>query len=377
MLNRLATTSLSLLLAFSSYACGDDDESDDGTTVDAGDDDDGGDDDGEPDAGDGADASVDDVPAITDPEGGQILFEYITFDSQLSEVLAGGAPTALRVMAYFMDSQTPESNPLPTPEILIDGCVNLYETGGWPLGAREGVEGQKRAEVDVGDLTISGQNTAGKDVDIAIPLGSPKTVPTFPNDDFARTHDVFYQLKAPNADEFVQPDSRFNVTLSGGKGSQESVYEDATYMAGLFEPGEPGLEDDEFGLGTKGDVTVTWNAPEEPNQNQLDKSQLIGGGLLTAVVLGDLGTGAPVMFCPVPAAQGEFTITADVVASFRESIGAKKGEPVQAYMLRNNIAHTLLRLNNGEGDTPFDTANKRRIDVVSVQCLAQQITVGP
>src|SRR5689334_3459118 len=55
--------------------------------------------------------------AITDPEGGNILFEYIYVDTELAAAfkLPTGVTTINRVMAYFMNSQTPEANPLPTP----------------------------------------------------------------------------------------------------------------------------------------------------------------------------------------------------------------------------------------------------------------------
>src|SRR6185503_15870529 len=91
-----------------------------------GDDDKGGGDDGT-----GPDACVGHLcgspVSINDPEGGNILFEYIYFDTQL-QALLGVPATAQRVMAYFMNAQTPNANPLPTP----GACVNLVTTKGWP-----------------------------------------------------------------------------------------------------------------------------------------------------------------------------------------------------------------------------------------------------
>src|SRR2546430_17372368 len=68
------------------------------------------------------------MPALTDPEGGQVLFEYIYFDTELQTALGlpAGVTTANRVMAFFDDKMTPEDNPLPT----AGQCNNLIATKG-------------------------------------------------------------------------------------------------------------------------------------------------------------------------------------------------------------------------------------------------------
>jgi len=363
MLNRLAIASFSAVLALSTYACGDDDDDDDtGDTPDAAADDgsDG------PDAGSDVDAAVGPRdPAITDLEGGQLLVEYIYLDQDLSDGIAGGAPTVNRNMGFFMSGQTPEANALPLVSA-TETCVNLYETDGWPLGP---YDGQDRDEVDVGEVTISGVNTAGDEVTTVVPTG------TTPIDNWQRPHDLFYEFIPQNAENFLQPDSTYTVSMSGSDEYPATTYEDAIYIAGTFELGTPGLDDEDIGLSTTSDTLITWDPPTVPNENQPD--DLFGGALLTVVVLGDANTGAPVMLCPVPAAQGEFTITAEQVASFRASVIERAGGVAtaadRAILLRNNFSHIIRWFNNGTDGAPYDPANPRRIDFLGVNCWAQVV----
>jgi hypothetical protein len=378
MLNRLAITSFSLLLALSAYACGDDDSGDGGTTPDSG----GG---GTADAGGGGDtpdAAAGDTLDLTDSEGGQILFEYINVDSDLQAAfgLPAGATTIMRNMAYFVSSQTPELNALPVnlaPE--DDGCANLYETKGWPLGPPNGINGEPRTEVDVGNLVFTGKNTAGDDVENVVEKATAETHTApypFPLDSWGRTHDVYYEFIPPNADQFQAADSLYTITMTGSADYPETTYENIAYMPGAVQFTTPDLEDDDIGLNTTDTVTVEWEAPVQPNQNVPDASKLVGGALLTAVVLGDT-TGAPVMFCVVPAAQGSFDITGRTVQRFRDSVSASGGDPDHAILLRNNIAHTLGWFNNGDGTKPYDPNDQRRVDILSVWCGAQVVNVGP
>jgi len=352
MLNRLAITSFSLLLGLSAFACGDDDSTDDGSgTPDGG----GG---GGADAGDGAgaDASVDRPPALTDREGGQVLFEYINLDDDLIAAfgLPEGVTTVNRNMAHFIRSQSPEANALPA----LDDCVNLYETHGWPLGYLEG-DGQERTYADVGDVSISGKDADGADITIDITEG------TNPLDNWSRSHDQFYEAIPAPAN--ILPDSSFSLSMSGSDEYPETTYEDVAYMPGHFEGLVPGLNEDDIGLNTTDDTTVQWEVVDHPNKPE-------GLELLTVVVLGEPLTGAPVMFCPTLASNGEFTITAEHVQSYRDSVEArtgKKGTAEQAILLRNHIAHTLGWFDNGEGEAEFSPEDPRRIDVLSVYCYAQ------
>src|SRR5690606_40304976 len=99
-----------------------------------------------------------------------------------------GVTSVVRSVAHFKSTMTPELAPLPTP----GACVNLYETGGWPLG-----QGTNSNYLDVGQVTISGVNAAGDPTEIAVPLASEDNVMTFPLDDLGRPHDRFYQTILP------------------------------------------------------------------------------------------------------------------------------------------------------------------------------------
>ena len=62
-----------------------------------------------PDACVGHACTAGDGPSVMDAEGGNIIFEHITFDTQLQAAfhLPAGEATATRVMAYFMSEQSP------------------------------------------------------------------------------------------------------------------------------------------------------------------------------------------------------------------------------------------------------------------------------
>lgn len=362
MLNRLVIPGLSLLLALSSYACGDDDSDDDGSTIDGGDggDDDGGDD-GEADAG--ADASAGPrEPELADREGGQIVFEYITLDDDLLAQLRQNpdfpkdATTILRVMSHFVRSQEPEANALPP----VGDCVNLYESHGWPLGYLD-LGGQKREYVDVGSLSLTGKNAAKKDVTIDIPVSKN------PVDNWSRGHEHFYEFIPPFAENFVLPDSQFTVEMGGSDEYPAATYENLAYMPGDFEITNPGLNDDDIGLSTTADATVEWEVVDHPNLPE-------GVLLLTVVVLADPNTGSPVLFCPTLTSAGQFPITGEHIQSYRQAVEAragKKGTAEQAILLRNHVAHTLGWFRNGDGELQYDPDDPRRIDMLSLQCKAQ------
>src|SRR5689334_16687536 len=110
----------------------------------------------------GGDDSPEPYPPIIDPEGGNIFLEHLTLDSELQQLqgLPAGVTSISRLMAYFMNSQTPELNPL--PEVGI--CNNLVARQAWPLYV-----GTPHEDLDIGALTISGKNAAGVDMTIAIP----------------------------------------------------------------------------------------------------------------------------------------------------------------------------------------------------------------
>jgi hypothetical protein len=310
-------------------ACGDDNKGDDGTTPDA------------PCVGHLCGGPV----ALTDPEGGNILFEYIYFDTQL-QALLGVPATAQRVMAYFMNAQTPNANPLPTP----GACTNLVTTKGWP-----GYVGTPHTDLDVGALTFEGKkNDGGASTITAAKQPAGK-------DQIGRAHDIFYQVVTPNADTVLKPDSLYTVKFGGAGTIMPTEFKDNIFLANTFNVSDPGLEDD-GPLRANADFTVHWTPATSANLPSGD--EVLGiTWLLTNMA-------EPVMLCPVLHSAGQFTIPKAVIADFRATATAMGRDPNVAVLLRNAVVHKLARLPNN------DMQNKRRIDCLSVMCWAQVVNTS-
>jgi hypothetical protein len=289
--------------------------------------------------------------AITDPEGGNIIFEHMTLDTQLQQVfMTGGAATQTRIMAYFMSAQTPNANPLPTPGI----CNNLETTKGWPAYV-----GSPHTDVDVGTLTITGKNAAGADVSMTIPKG------TGPKDQIGRPHTVFYQFLQPKVDDLLKPDSFYTVKFGGVAGGMPATtFTDAIYLAGDYTAVmSPSIEDNGPLIAGQ-DFNVAWS----PGVSANAPGGLIGGGVLGATWLLDV-TGAPTHVCIVPATQGHYTIPGATITEYKAVATARGLDPTHLVMLRNAIGHQLVAL------PTTDAANKRRIDMVTLECWAQVMDV--
>lgn len=312
------------------------------------------------DDGGGADACVGHActqggAAVTDPEGGNIIFEHITFDTQLQAAfkLPPGVTTATRVMAYFMSAQTPDSNPLPMPGI----CNNLEVTKGWPLHI-----GTPHTDVDVGTLTFVGKNTAGMDVSFDVPKQP------MGRDQIDRPHDIFYQLVQPDASALLKPDSYYDVKFGGSATVPPITFKDAIYLSAAYgEPLEsPALEDDgPLVAGT--DFPVKWSAGNSANKPPADR--LVAADILGVTWILDV-TGSPTHMCVVPASTGAFTIPGAAITEYVAAAKARGRDPTHAILLRNAIAHQVVKL-------PLTAAptSKRRIDMISLKCYAQFMNV--
>ncbi len=299
--------------------------------------------------------------AFSDPEGGSLIFEYITFSTQLATLkgLPSGVTTVDRTMAYFMNAMTPELMPLPK----LNECSNLYVTKGWPGGL-----GTATQHLDVGTITIVGKNAAGQDVMNVVPRAAAANTSTFPADDIARRHGAtnpFYQAIAAPAANFIKPGSSYDVKLGGSAQFAATTYERMLYMPLHFDVLSPGLND-AVTIKAGQDFTVTWEVVNNP-----DAPPGTFGELIIAVVLVDPSNGAPVIFCPAPASLGTFTIPGAMISSYRTAVTANGGDPNAAVLLRNNILHSLAELRNE------DAANKRRVDFLSFYCYAQIVSVNP
>jgi hypothetical protein len=293
-------------------------------------------------------------PTANDPEGGNIIFEHITFDTELQAAfqLPAGVTTATRVMAYFMSAQTPESNPLPMPGI----CNNLAATKGWPLNV-----GTPHTDVDVGTLTISGKNAAGTAVSFDVPK-QPKGV-----DQIGRPHDIFYQVVTPDAPTLLKPDSFYDVKFGGSATVPATTFPQAIYLAADYPSVQNPDMENNGPLKATVDFPVAWTAGNSANQPPA--AQLVAGAVLGVTWLLDM-TGSPTHMCVVPATAGAFTIPAATIAEFKVAAAARLQPTNKLIMLRNAIAHQLVTLPL----TATATA-KRRIDMISLECWAQLMDV--
>jgi hypothetical protein len=296
-------------------------------------------------------------PLITDPEGGNIIFEHITFDTELQAAfqLPTGVTTATRVMAYFMSAQTPESNPLPTPGV----CTNLAATKGWPLNV-----GTPHTDLDVGTLTISGKNAAGT----AVSFDVPKAPATLHVDQIGRPHDIFYQVVTPDAPTLLKPDSFYDVKFGGSATVPATTFPQAIYLAADYPSVQNPDMENNGPLTTTADFPVAWTAGNSANQPPA--TQLVAGAVLGVTWLLDV-TGSPTHMCVVPATANAFTIPKATIAEYKAAAVARGQTPTKLIMLRNAIAHQLVTL-------PLTTGaatNKRRIDMISLECWAQLMNV--
>jgi hypothetical protein len=262
--------------------------------------------------------------------------------------------TVNRVMAYFMNSQTPQANPLPT----AGQCNNLVATKGWPETV-----GTAHTDIDVGTLTISGKNAAGADVTSTIPKLTPTA--TMMTDQIGRPHDLWYQTVQPNADAFIKPNSSYSVKFGGSGTCAATTLPDALFLAENFTVKNPGLEDNgPLVPGT--DFPVEWNPAT--SSNLPPTGQLVGGAVLGITWLVD-ETGAPTHMCPVAHADGHFTIPGSAITEYKAIATARGLHPNKMILLRNAVVHQLVKLPNG------DAKNERRVDMLTLLCWAQLMDV--
>lgn len=292
--------------------------------------------------------------SVMDPEGGSVLVEHITFDTQLQAAfhLPAGVTTATRVIAYFMSAQTPDSNPLPMPGV----CNNLETTKGWPLHV-----GTPHTDVDVGTLTISGKNAAGKDVSFDVPK-QPKGV-----DQIGRPHDIFYQVVTPNTPDLLKPDSFYDVKFGGSATVPATTFPQAIYLAADYPSVQNPDMESNGPLTATADFPVAWTAGTSANKPP--SSELVAADILGITWLLDM-TGSPTHMCVVPASAGAFTIPKTAIAEFKLAAAARNQPTNQLIMLRNAVAHRVVRL-----PLSADPTSKRRIDMISLECWAQLMDV--
>lgn len=288
---------------------------------------------------------------IMSNEGGNIIFEYIYFDTQLQQAfqLPMGTTTANRVMAYFMDSMTPQKGMLP-----VGGqCNNLVTTMGWPEFV-----GSPHTDLDIGNLTITGKNTAGSDVTISVPKQPAG------KDEIGRMHDIFYQTVNPDASQYELPDSSYDVHFSGGTTGSVTIpqtdFTGGIFLSNTFQVSSPNLEDDGPLVGGT-DYTVHWTPSTSTNLPSGDDVNVV-------TWLVDV-TGAPTHMCPTMASAGMMTIPGSAINEYKQIATSRGLDATHVILLRNAIVHHIKQLPNNEPNNP------RRIDMLSVMCWAQLMNV--
>jgi len=286
--------------------------------------------------------------SLTDPEGGNVIFEYIYFDHDLSTAfgLPSGVTTVNRVMGYFMDNQTPTDNPLPAAGV----CNNLESTKGWPLYV-----GTPHTDLDMGSLTITGANGAGTTYADLIPNMGAGT------DSIGRKHDIYYQTIKPSVDDYIKTDQAYDVAWGGAGTIPATTYTGGLFMPATFQVSDPGLEDNS-GWTAGVDKTVHWTPATSANLPAGDE-------VLGVTWLVD-AAGSPTHMCPTAHSAGQFTIPGSALTEYK-AIATARGTPTnKMILLRNAIVHHVVRLPNGEND------NKRRLDLLSVMCWAQLVDLN-
>ena len=285
--------------------------------------------------------------ALTDPEGGNIIFEYIYFDTELQGafMLPAGVTTLNRVMGYFLNGHDPNRNPTPEP----GACFNLVTNKGWPMYIAPGT-----TELDVGAVSIIGPNEAGTETTITLdkmPAGK---------DSIGRPHASFYQKLQPDAGKFIRKNQSYTVKLGGAGSVPATEFPDAIFMAEDYQVNNPGLEGN-GPMNPAQDFTVGWTP--------VTSSNLPAGDTVLGVTWLVDFAGSPTHMCPVLHSAGTFTIPAATIAEYKAIAQARSLPVDKVILLRNAIVHKLARLPNGVDN------NKRRIDMLSVMCWAQLMDV--
>src|SRR5262249_2875007 len=162
--------------------------------------------------------------------------------------------------------------------------------------------------LDVGTLTITGQNTAGTDSTISVPKLPSAMAPSM-IDSIGRKHDIFYQTIVPSAEKFLKPDSFYTIQLGGAGNIPATGFKDQIYLAKGMTVMSPDLEDN-GPLKANTDYTVHWTPGGQGNAPA-------GTDILGVTWLVD-SKGSPTHMCPVLESAGQFTIPAATIAEYRQ-----------------------------------------------------------
>ena len=272
----------------------------------------------------GIDANITQPPPQID--GGQVLVEYVTLDSDLQAAagLPAGVTTVARVIAFFLDAQTPSQVPFPPAGV----CMNLAVTQGWPL------IGSPRTELDMGMVALRGPNTAGTIATTLLPKLPAGT------DALGRAQDVYYQLVQPNADDVLAPGATYTVNVFG-----TAMFPDTTFDSGIALPSQfsvysPAL--DENGPFVAGNnTTIFWTPGPAPSP-----SPPIG-----LIWLEDVD-GVPTHVCETDYGAGLFTISGTTLTEYQQIAQARGLATNKLILRRDALVPNIVLLPNAEPNNP-------------------------
>ena len=258
-------------------------------------------------------------------DGGQVLVEYVTLDSDLQAAfgLPGGATTVARAIAFFLDAQTPSQVPFPP----AGACTNLAVTHGWPL------IGSPRTELDLGMVALRGPNAAGTIATTLLPKLPAGT------DALGRAQDVYYQLVQPNASDVLSPGASYTVNVFGSAMFPDTTFDSGIVLPAQFSVYSPAL-DDNGPLVAGTNTTVYW-MPQTPTQ--VNPTGLIW--------LEDVN-GVPTHVCEVDYNAGLYTISGSMLTEYQQIAQARGLATNKLILRRDALVPNIVLLPNGEPNNP-------------------------
>ena len=295
----------------------------------------------------------DDLPpiAVTSPEGGMVIFEYIGFSAGIQAGL-GFPAKIVRNISHFTSAGgddhvflTPGSGDGTNG---LDECNNVSADDiTWPAN-----DVSVQTHVNVGTLTISGGT---EDLVIEPNLSGTDAEMT---DMISRLHSgAWYQTINPEFQDYLVEDGYHTVAMSGSDDYPATTYEDILYMpnAMTMTSHTTDFSIDRPAGGFTEPLTVTWDSGANANQPE-------GNEILSLVMLVD-GTGTNIVEFCVTINDGEFVIPAEVLEEFHAE------QPAGGALLVGNVSHNLGRFDDGE-------VNDRRIDFLGMWCEAMAFSIN-